>query len=371
MVKVGEKYRARNDRLMMVREVHGNGSFRATFGDGNSEGSIIYKADGTPLVSAWNDFSIAEALCHGATGKIEVDPFKQERIIERRFHPGKKYNTRCGHEAGIDSIRETDGSLMGWINFPTEGRTTACWFPDGSMTNGRVKEDPYDLMPSQEDAIEQPLGALDYVTESGRVKRMVQSIDDVTPDRLSIVESSLRDVHLLLQTIRGNNAELIASMATKIEQALNRLDGTDRRVAAINAGLKDAGDLLLKHEDRIATVERNGRYAVFDRRVAAVEATLARIEDMLTSESNRKLADLGTGELVKAQSAPEYKVKTTKQILQEVREAKSRPRKSIGWFNFEAPFGRTAIFYPDRMSADRCAGTSRLACVEIFEGDGL
>ena len=97
-----------------------------------------------------------------------------------------------------------------------------------------------------------------------------------------------------------------------------------------------------------AQIKRNGRYAVFDRRVAAVEATLARIEDCLTAEKPLM------GKLV-----PE--------------------RKSLGWVNtMRLADGRLIVedsFSPTREHADICArmfhGATRLACVEIFEGDGL
>lgn len=255
-----------------------------------------------------------------------------------QFKAGNTYRTRSGVEAGIDSVRETDGALMGWLNFEGEGRMTACWFPDGSMTNGRVKEDPYDLMPSQEDAIEQPLGALDYVTESGRVKRMVQSIEDVTPDRLSVVESSLRDVHRQLRVVRSNQVGLVASMAAKIEDLGKRLDGTDRRVAALKEGVNDAHTAVggLDSIGR-ANAERINHIA---QRVGAIESTLARIEDCLTS------------------AAPMMP-----------------PRKSLGWLNVtpQEPTirGTFVVLHPTRAAADMMASMRRVACVEIFEGDGL
>jgi hypothetical protein len=194
-----------------------------------------------------------------------------------QFKAGNTYRTRDGQKVTIDDISVAHpGYMIGRI-----GNDTALW---SWHLNGRINNDgpnsPIDLMPNE----------------------IAQSIEDVTPDRLSVVESSLRDVHRQLRTLRGNQSEMIADMVAKLEQIVVRLDGTDRRVAAVNEGLKDAGDLLLKHEARLEPPNRVPAHRRIDdayQRLAALEATLARIEDMLTSESNRKLADLGTGELVK------------------------------------------------------------------------
>jgi hypothetical protein len=246
-----------------------------------------------------------------------------------QFKAGNTYRTRDGQKVTIDDISVAHpGYMIGRI-----GNDTALW---SWHLNGRINNDgpnsPIDLMPNE----------------------IAQSIEDVTPDRLSVVESSLRDVHRQLRTLRGNQSEMIADMVAKLEQIVVRLDGTDRRVAALKEGVNDGGDVLLKHEDRLKGYERAltmiradiGNLAPFrpksvDDRISAVEATLARIEDCLTAEI----------------------------------PPMNPPRKSLGWLNVIPQEltnrGTFVVLHPTRAAADMMASMRRVACVEIFEGDGL
>lgn len=230
-----------------------------------------------------------------------------------QFKAGNTYRTRDGQKVTIDDISVAHpGYMIGRI-----GNDTALW---SWHLNGRINNDgpnsPIDLMSNE----------------------IAQSIEDVTPDRLSVVESSLRDLHRQLRVVRSNQVGLVASMAAKIEDLGKRLDGTDRRVAALKEGVNDAHTAVggLDSIGR-ANAERINHIA---QRVGAIESTLARIEDCLTS------------------AAPMMP-----------------PRKSLGWLNVtpQEPTirGTFVVLHPTRAAADMTASMRRVACVEIFEGDGL
>jgi hypothetical protein len=150
----------------------------------------------------------------------------------------------------------------------------------------------------------------DHLRLISGIEQAVTAIEDVTPaDRLDKLEAMCTDIFRQLRNTRSAISE---------KASLDSLEGTDRRVEAIRQGVNDAGDLLLKHEDRLNGHERAltmiradiGKMAPFrpksvDDRIASLEAALARIEDMLTTErDNKSLLDLGTGEKV-AQAYPE------------------------------------------------------------------
>lgn len=75
--------------------------------------------------------------------------------------------------------------------------------------------------------------------------------------------------------------------------------------------------------------------------IAEVNATLARIEDCLTSAT----------------------------------PPMNPPRKSLGWLNVtpQEPTdrGTFVVLHPTRAAADKMASMRRVACIEVFEGDGL
>lgn len=221
---------------------------------------------------------------------------------------------------------------------------------------------------------------------------------DLTNDRLDALEARARDTDRQLRTVRSCNSEMIADMAAKLGEIVERLDGTDRRVEALRQGLNDVVIALGKHENqlsgngiegfgkRIGLIERidniqdrvnalqtstylpqgrlekdrSDRNAIWQR-VSGIAADLARIEDMLTAE---KPAVAGT---VKGCEC---------HVCQMLRaEAAKPPRKSLGWINVIVNYpsirGHFVVLHPTREQADKMASTSRIACVEIFEGEGL
>lgn len=161
---------------------------------------------------------------------------------------------------------------------------------------------------------------------------------------------------------------IVARMAARVNELVDRLDGTDRLVSALCEGRSTHDETLREHATSI--------HGVRDR-VATIESTLARIEDMLTSEkrdgshsmrfsppppgfpdySKGPLRDLNTGELIE-------------QAYPEVRQPPAM-RESLGWFNLY-PSGEF-VRHGSRVAADADDSyfNTRVACVEIFKGEGL
>jgi hypothetical protein len=226
-----------------------------------------------------------------------------------------------------------------------------------------------------------------------------------TRDRLDKLEAQCTDLFRQLRNMRGQHSELLASMAAHIEQDTDRLDATDRRVAAINAGLKDAGDLLLKHEDKINEVSglatlrleaahrrinnannyfnlladylgvrldatEQGPRLVPKEGVVPMFVRVGNIQDRVTAvelglefiqHSNQRLVDLGTGTTATATYCGNP---TCGQCYPKPR------RKSLGWFNVHIS-GNVVGPFVSRDAANAKAFYARAACIEIFEGDGL
>lgn len=123
-----------------------------------------------------------------------------------------------------------------------------------------------------------------------------------------------------------------------------------------------------------------------NKRVVAIEATLARIEDMLTSEKcdGSHSMRFSTPPAGFSDYSQGLKIGPTRYGNIKVRNCTAGPtppvpRKSLGWVNV-MPDSGGSILVDDRLSptrehADLCArmnrGATRIACIEIFEGEGL
>jgi uncharacterized coiled-coil protein SlyX len=361
-LKVGELYKARNGKAVKIVENLKGGLFR---GDIGQDMSVIYRADGTAFTSGWSDWEI-----YGLTLAKPVFEFKV----------GVTYKTRAGLDAGIDLIRGSDGAMEGWVDFP-EGRTKMCWHPTGRMSPyaaGRF-DTKYDLIePAPRVETDDRIAALE-ATAANHGQTMIE---------LSRTINEIRE--------RGRHKHgTDAAMAAKLDEIVERLDGTDRRVAALCEGLNDTADRMdnierisepaivnrtlhqlatdiTKVGDRVSELDRArawcdttgvyGSVKALNDRTTAVEQTIARIEDMLTAEEPQVSVRTGVfgpcGDLSCAQCYEQPK-----------------PRKSFGWVNvYSNETRRPGIcsdVYATRADADRGCDPRRVACVEIFEGDGL
>lgn len=241
----------------------------------------------------------------------------------------------------------------------------------------KIEVDPYAQEPKTK------LGAVSMreMTNEERAEHalLMTAVPDRTPDRLDALESRARDMDRQLREVRTRisaNGELIASLASKTDEDIERLNSTDRCVEVIRQGYEDlrsnaeADDAnLAKHHERIREVEQRilglPTGPELQHRLATVEASLARIEDMLTAE--------------KPEPIHGHSMRFSKPPAGMHDYSKGPPRKSLGWINV-MPDGGGSILVDDRLSptrehADLCAkmnrGATRIACIEVFEGDGL
>lgn len=84
----------------------------------------------------------------------------------------------------------------------------------------------------------------------------VQPPECPTDDRLDKLDAICTDLLRQLRDVRERaRGDTMAGMAAKIEEIVDRLDGTDRRVEALKQGLNDAQDVVGKHEDRLNALE--------------------------------------------------------------------------------------------------------------------
>lgn len=178
-----------------------------------------------------------------------------------------------------------------------------------------------------------------------RIEELSKSIGDPdrSADRLNIIESSLRDVHRQLMDIREKANERHGVANERIE-LLAEIGG--RHGGKIIDLAQDVANLFTAASKRMDLNDERLRGLPtgpeLQSRLAAVEATLVRIEDMLTAEKLRSIPD-------------------------------PMPHKSLGWINIYS-YG-PGMMHMSRADADmqlpRSRDERRLACVEIFEGDGL
>ncbi len=260
-----------------------------------------------------------------------------------------------------------------------------------------------------------------------------------TRDRLDKLEAQCTDLFRQLRNMRGENGQRVAEIVAHLEQATDRMDSTDRRVAAINAGLMDAGDLLFKHEDQIKTISglatmgleavhrrinnannyfnmladylglqldptADGPRLIPKEGVTPMFVRVGNLQDRVTvvelglqfiQHSNQRLVDLGTGTTASpatkwdslseparlgcncwACQAERRQNESPADALERGFSKPQQHRKSLGWINIygsDSENGSGVVgFHETRDEADRCADKrDRLACIEIFEGDGL
>lgn len=317
------------------------------------------------------------------------------------------------------------------------------------------------------------LGAVDRVFEQNAKEKApaliacvpveVRIKADIKEDRLDSLERQLREIRERGRHHYGTDAAL----AAKVEELLERLDGTDRRVAALKQGVNDAMTALGNHTNKIGmmddrwsrTAERvlkleeilakvvadlsapgdeiGNRTPAHQRidmvcktigshtaTLAEVERRLSQIEDMSVVDRIRKLESqtyeqqkqinkglqvdrgsqgyralegevravdmsyVGTGfmpevdKVVKEMQvdlAHDPDTESTGAVLgcecylcARLRANAPKPRgKSLGWLNVY-PHGPAAILWGSKAKADSAPEQqARIACVEIFEGEGL
>lgn len=204
------------------------------------------------------------------------------------------------------------------------------------------------------------------------------------------------------------NSDLIAGNAAKIEELLDRLDATDRRVETLRQGLCDHDDVVGKHEtqingadhgrkvglverigniqDRVSEIERTSEPAMVNRRlhqlatdITKLGSELARIEDMLTAEKPALTKD--------SRFAPpdcdcEYCVAfRARQIAEDDPNHTRKPKRVLkgGWVNVyryeRNPYmSLSPVIFTTKEDCKSEGGTglvARIQIPDITEGEGL
>lgn len=234
---------------------------------------------------------------------------------------------------------------------------------------------------------------------------MTDTVADKTLDRLDALEARARDTDRQLRTVRGNATELMADMAAKVGELVDRLDVSDRRVAALKQGLNDTVDVIGRHEDRITAIhelfiKRMDQLArevtlMGDRtylptgslasRFAVMDAALARIEDMLTAERNPCVVRFDESPAASIERGFSQPIRDGNGAVEgcgcyecnRLRGIRKRIHKG-GWLNvyrYGAGYRLDDIPCPDKRAVDGFTPSGeRIACIkipDITEGEGL
>lgn len=248
-----------------------------------------------------------------------------------RFETGKTYQTIRGMKAVVG-----DAHPKGFVGVVEVGnpmdQVAVIYKPDGTTLMEAWRE--FNLVPGAIEDLPKPDPRMDQI------------------DKLEAVCTDLlRQLRMSRETAR-HQSEAMAGMASKIGQDGERLDGIERRIAEL-AHAQAGAEASIKASG-IDNMARSviGEFNKHADRMTTIEASIARLEDAFTAQKPPEMM------MVKAQAVE---------------------RKSLGWVNvIEDGEGSMLVddrFSPTRDHADACArmapGRKRLACIEIFEGDGL
>lgn len=214
------------------------------------------------------------------------------------------------------------------------------------------------------------------------------------------------DEHGTMHRLAGTkpDRDVAAGMAAKVEELVDRLDGTDRTIEALRQGLNDVTNVANDLSDRVMArnitsihrrlASRDATLAEFERRISQIEDTAHK--DRRGAHSDRETMWPRLGELAERITKLEARTQEQQVQINNIGEKGSviggainreraatqvdsgsyaypAERKCLGYINLYE-IGRGMTFHSTRFEADERALTypaRRVACVEVFEGDGL
>jgi hypothetical protein len=189
----------------------------------------------------------------------------------------------------------------------------------------------------------------------------------ITDDRLDILEALVTDLFRQLRNARQNISDRQRESDTRLHQLATDISKLGElaylpsgslasTLAQLTERIKDLETVIGKHEDDIKMIGEAQRdhNQHTRKRMAATEQAIANLEDAFTQNPNHITGCVCAQCRRKAGPA----IGTT-----------NYGRRSLGWINIYR--NRIIVWHESKATADEESATGRVACIEVFDGDGL